>query len=355
MESSDGKGFKTGCCAIKMNYEVTIGIPVYNAEKYIRRAMDSALAQTFASIDYLILDDCGTDSSIAIVKEYQQTSPRGKDIRILSQPFNKGIGEARNRILDEAHGKYLFFMDADDAIAPNAIELLYDASQKYDAEIVYGSHERIESFGGKINHVYRKYSPMVFLKGNDFAQWTYQNYNNLEAMTCNMLIKVDVYRKNNLRYLPISYLEDMVFSMDLPAYITRAVLLEDITYFYYCKDGSASKYEKRTLIEKKEVQCTIDAMNILKNNSAYWKDKPFFTKRMCKVLMTCFFIATHIIKKEGVINPPFTNEEIRNVMRMPSFIIKMFKPGPCMLKNLYLCLLGLLPPSLTVWLIKKRI
>jgi hypothetical protein len=66
-------------------------------------------------------------------------------------------------------------------------------------------------------------------------------------------------------------------------------------------------------------------------------------------------MAMHIVKKEGVINPPFTKKEIRNVMRMPSFIVEMFKPGPCLLKNLYLCLLGILPSSLSVWLIKKKV
>jgi glycosyltransferase involved in cell wall biosynthesis len=69
-----------------MEYEVTIGIPVYNVEKYIRLTMDSALAQTFDSIEFLVLDDCGTDSSLDIVREYQRTHPRGKDIRVL---YNK--------------------------------------------------------------------------------------------------------------------------------------------------------------------------------------------------------------------------------------------------------------------------
>ena len=72
-----------------MSYEVTIGIPVYNVEKYIRLTMDSALSQTFGSIEFLILDDCGTDKSMDVVREYQQTHPRGKDIHIISQPLCK--------------------------------------------------------------------------------------------------------------------------------------------------------------------------------------------------------------------------------------------------------------------------
>ena len=72
-----------------MQYEVTIGIPVYNVEKYIRQTMNSVLAQTFNSIEFLICDDCGTDSSIDIIKEYQRSHPRGVDIRIVRQPQNK--------------------------------------------------------------------------------------------------------------------------------------------------------------------------------------------------------------------------------------------------------------------------
>lgn len=125
------------------NYAVTIGIPVYNVEKYIRLTMDSALAQTFNDIEFLVIDDCGTDSSIDIVREYQQTHPRGKDIRIVRQPKNGGIGEARNRIVDEAQGTYLYYLDGDDAIEPNTIELLYEKAKAFDADMVYGSYKRI--------------------------------------------------------------------------------------------------------------------------------------------------------------------------------------------------------------------
>ena len=84
-----------------MPYEVTIGIPVYNVEKYIRLTMDSALAQTFDNIEFLILDDCGTDKSMEIVRDYQQKHPRGNNIRIVRQPQNMGIGNGRNRIIED--------------------------------------------------------------------------------------------------------------------------------------------------------------------------------------------------------------------------------------------------------------
>ena len=128
---------------MEKQYEVTIGLPVYNVEKYMRTTLDSVLAQDFESLEILLCDDCGTDASITIAEEYQQNHARGCDIRIVRQPENKGTGEARNRLIDEARGRYLYFMDADDVIEPNTISLLYNAAKKYDAQAVYGSYERI--------------------------------------------------------------------------------------------------------------------------------------------------------------------------------------------------------------------
>ena len=152
-------------------YEVTIGIPVYNVEKYIRLAMDSALAQTFDDIEFLICDDCGTDSSMDIIREYQQMHPRGKDIRIVCQPRNMGIGEGRNRIVKEAQGRYLFFLDGDDTITANAIQLLYDAAQSYNAQVVYGSHRRIEFLDDEVEVEHRNLLEIhkFHVKGIDFC------------------------------------------------------------------------------------------------------------------------------------------------------------------------------------------
>ena len=184
-----------------MAYEVTIGIPVYNVEKYIRSSLDSALAQTFESIEFLILDDCGTDKSIDIVKEYQQTHPRGKDIRIVRQPHNMGIGETRNRILDETRTKYLYMLDSDDDITPNTIELLYKNALRYDAEIVYGSYERVKLYDGKMTRIENRYPSTQFMKEHEFADFVYSKYDNLQGTTWNFLVKIDVLRKNNLRFL----------------------------------------------------------------------------------------------------------------------------------------------------------
>lgn len=76
-----------------MKYEVTIGIPVYNAERFIGRSLGSALMQSFGSIEFLVIDDCSTDGTLDVVRRLQEEHPRGGDIRIVTQPVNKGVGQ----------------------------------------------------------------------------------------------------------------------------------------------------------------------------------------------------------------------------------------------------------------------
>ena len=333
-------------------YKVTIGIPVYNVEKYIRLTMDSALAQTFESIEFLVLDDCGSDSSIDIIREYQNMHPRGKDIRIVRQPHNGGIGEARNKVVKEAQGRYLYFLDADDTIAPATIELLYGQAQKYDADIVYGSYQRIEEFNGETKKRDYSYPHIHFLKENEFAERVYQDYNFLQASTWNFLIDINVIRNNHLRFMDINYWEDFVFTMDLPIYITRAVLLPEITYYYYCRFGSLSNYQQRDYISKGEIQATIKAMEEIKAQSDLLRDKPYFAKRMNKVMLTCFYVTCAILKNQASINPHFSKREIRDVMSYPLSLCQVLNLRLWVLRNLMFYLLGQLSPVFFVPLVR---
>ena len=337
---------------MEKKYEVTIGIPVYNVERYIRLTMDSALAQTFQSIEFLVLDDCGTDSSIDIVRDYQQIHPRGKDIRIVRQPQNGGLGRARNRIIEEASGKYLYHLDADDAIAPNTIELLYLQALEYDADIVYGSHERIELLGDREKRIPFCYPKLVFLEENEFAEKVYSDYAFLQAMTWNFLIKRSVYIDNNIRHKPVNYWEDFSTTIDLPTYVTRAVLLPDVTYYYYCRNNSLSNFQKRNRIDKSEIQKTIDAMALVKQNTERLKQKPYFHKRMLKVMKTHYFMCQSILINQKIIRPSFSNREIRDVMRSPLTFCETLSLKGWRMKNLMLYLLGVLPPCVSVTLMR---
>ena len=335
-----------------MAYKVTIGIPVYNVEKYIRRMIDSALAQTFESIEFLVLDDCGTDGSMELIREYQRNHSRGKDIRIVRQSRNLGIGNGRNRIIDEAQGQYLYFLDSDDEIAIETIELLYRNAKQYNAQIVYGSYERIEEFGNGVRYISYQYPSAQFLSGDDWAEFAYQKYDRVQAMIWNCLIDIDVLRRNNLRFQPIHYWEDFLFTMDLSTYINCAVLLPDITYYYYCREGTLSHFQKRDFINKDEIVSVANAVEQLKAQSSRLRQKSYFAYRMYKLMSTEFYIVTTVLRHQKAISPSFSNSELREMMRSPLTFGEILCFRHARLKNIVLYLFGILPPSLSVFLMK---
>ena len=122
-----------------MSVLITIGIPVYNVELYVRESIVSALEQDFSlPYEVLVVDDCGTDNSMDIVNDLVRNHPKGNLIRIIHHHTNKGLGLARNTIIDNAEGSYLAFLDSDDRLEPTALSCLYEAAEKTGSEITVG-------------------------------------------------------------------------------------------------------------------------------------------------------------------------------------------------------------------------
>lgn len=115
---------------------VSFILPVYNVEKYVRRAIDSLLAQTMPDFEAIFVDDGSPDRSADIISEAAAHDSRLRLIR----KENGGVASARNAGLDAARGKYIFFLDPDDWVEPDAAEQLADAADREDADIViFGS------------------------------------------------------------------------------------------------------------------------------------------------------------------------------------------------------------------------
>ena len=102
---------------------VSVIIPVYNADKFLERCVNSLLSQTLASCEFIFVNDGSTDASLSILQQFQQKDPR---IRLVNQE-NKGVSDARNAGLKIANGDYIGFVDADDFIEKDYFEKLYSA------------------------------------------------------------------------------------------------------------------------------------------------------------------------------------------------------------------------------------
>lgn len=340
---------------MKDQYEVTIGIPVYKSIDFILDTMTSALNQTFPDIEFLIVDDCGQDGTMAIISQIQNSHQRGNDIRILKNESNKGVGYSRNRMIDEARGRYLYFMDSDDTIEPNTIQLLYDTIIQNHVQIAYGSYEIIDGIGNSPIERYQK--DALVLKGEDqLAMYAFKNNHIFHVSVCNHLVDLAFLRQSEVRFIDASYWEDMVYTTELVTKISSAVLLPDITYHYYRHSGSLSHYQNRDIYDKKEIMENASVLNFLKAMCLKKKGRKYLPYLCYNIEMTSFYMACHIICNSHRINPMISSVEIRNILRCPISVKEILMFRHKRIPNLLFTLLGIMPIPIfrpSIWVLGK--
>jgi glycosyltransferase involved in cell wall biosynthesis len=224
-------------------YKVTLAMPVYNVEKYIERALLSALNQTFDSIEYLLVDDKGTDNSINIATSIINNHPRGKDVRIIDHGVNIGTGATKNTAIDNAQGEYLYFMDSDDEITLDCISLLYKKMIETPVDFVVASHNIISS-DGKVKE--QVISENYLVEKGEFAvaKAYYLKNKMIYVYTWNKLYNLDFLKKNNIKCIPHHLNEDMFFTYQVILKAQSCRLLSDVLYYYVNNDNNNSTTAK---------------------------------------------------------------------------------------------------------------
>lgn len=143
---------------------VTIVVPVYNAEEYISRCIDSILKQSYHNIELLLINDGSTDDSENICRKYAREDNR---IKIFSQP-NSGVSSARNKGIDKALGDYIMFVDADDYIEECMVEVMYDAIKKNNASMSIAGMQTVKLDNEKYvsnKYEYKGYEKTILSRG----------------------------------------------------------------------------------------------------------------------------------------------------------------------------------------------
>ena len=187
-----------------MNPLISIIVPTYNVEKYIRTCIESILAQTYRNIEVIIVNDGSTDQSLAVISDLICSH---HNIKVINQK-NQGLSVARNTGIDAATGKYIAFVDADDKIKPDFVSSLYQIADKTGADIVRGS---FRDFNGNIPkgwvpdfNVPTNYGTIVldqFLSSNiSFVVWS-------------SIYRLDFINSNHIRFTPGILFEDADFTI----------------------------------------------------------------------------------------------------------------------------------------------
>ena len=149
-----------------MNSKVSVITPSYNSEKYIRDTIKSVQQQTYKDWEMIVVDDCSTDSTCAVVREMARTDSR---IRLLCQKHNYGAGKARTWGMQNANGRYIAYLDADDIWLPEKLEKQIDFMQKNRVAFSCTSYGVIDDSGKSLNkiiHMLPKVDYIGFLTNN---------------------------------------------------------------------------------------------------------------------------------------------------------------------------------------------
>lgn len=215
-----------------MKNEVTVSvvIPVYNVEKYLRECVDSVLRQTYSSYEIILVDDGSTDSSGSICDEYA-----AKDSRIsVVHKANGGLSSARNAGLEKAEGKYVYFLDSDDYIIEDAIKALTEKAENDNSDIVFFDAVSFadDEDDFKVSQNYRRKHSYKTDKGTEvFAKL--QKNDEFHSAVQLMFFKRLFLHQEGILFVDGIYYEDMVFSfcalcladivscIDLPLYYRR--------------------------------------------------------------------------------------------------------------------------------------
>ena len=212
---------------------VSIIVPIYNAEQYLRRCVDSILNQEYTDFELLLVNDGSTDASGDICEEYGDRDPRV----IVIQKENTGVSDSRNRALDRARGKYLQFLDSDDWITPDATRLFVRAAEEYGCDMVISDFYRV---------VGERLSPKGdieeegVLTREEFAAHMMENPADFYyGVLWNKLYRRDIVEEHNLRMdTDINWCEDFMFNLEYIRYAKVFYALHAPIYYYVKRKGS---------------------------------------------------------------------------------------------------------------------
>mgnify|MGYP002624596411 CR=1 FL=1 len=260
-----------------MNTRVSILIPIYKAEEYIEECLCSVFEQTYHNIEYVLVNDCTPDNSMQIVKDTLKMYPqRAASVKIIENEINKGITYTRNILWENASGDYIYYVDSDDFIANNAIEIFVKAAEKENADIVRCNFNRYTK--DKITQVSRK--PPT----HDEDMLTHcLAHENAMTFLWLLFIRRELFTMHNL-FFPedIFACEDFLMTIKLFYYTNKIIDIPDSLYFY--------RVENEQSITHNEKEFRINACHAFERIAEFLREQNIYERYrefLLKQMFTC--------------------------------------------------------------------
>ncbi|GHX80298.1 putative glycosyltransferase [Vibrio cholerae] len=239
---------------------VSIIIPIYNVEDYLAECLQSVLIQSYKTLEVICVIDGSTDSSLNIANQFALIDPR---ISIVEKE-NGGLSSARNKGLEVASGDYIYFLDSDDWIAPNAIEKLLNP-------LLMHPNVNISSGGVICYHDHNgTYFPyQTFKRTNGLVKISPANFNCLEMVVWNKLYSKNVFINGRCRFLEGVIHEDEHFYWEVFLKNTNVICIEDDVVYYRKRNNSITTSAKTNRYVDNYVRIVVAVVNLLKERGVF--------------------------------------------------------------------------------------
>lgn len=268
--------------------EISIVMPVYNAEKYLPQMLDSIFQQTFSDFELICVNDGSKDNSLQIL---QETAKEHFNMKIINQ-INKGVSSARNKGLQEAKGKYVYFPDADDIMHPQLLEILLSQIKKYDADVAVCDYVKTASPNSIIFTDYKNVEAVV--DDCPFQKFIDKEENYFYCLWTK-LYKYTILDKQKF-VENIHYGEDMLFNLEIFSKVQRVVKVSQPLYFYIERSTSCVN----TAFNDKKAQSFVNLIKVIHQKFGKYAEYPLIKRnissRSMKFLMKKIY-NTHLEKK----------------------------------------------------------
>ena len=224
--------------------KVSVVVPIYNSEKYLKECINSIINQTIQDIEILCVNDGSTDNSLNILNELKK---KDKRIIIFNQK-NSGAENARNVALNNASGEYISFVDSDDWVEPIFLEKMVYAMEKNQADLVECRYKKINETNIALREEYFIKPAVIHINKINLLKF--------KNLLWNKLFKREIIEKYNIRLPNVSYYGDNYFSICYPACCTRSVFIDNYLYNYRCNSMSLmQKYRSSDIEHKYKIDC----------------------------------------------------------------------------------------------------
>ena len=222
---------------------ISIIIPVYNVENYLKQCIESVLSQSYENTEIILVDDGSRDSCGIICDDYQKSYP---NIKVIHKK-NAGLGYARNTGLEVMSGSYVTFIDSDDWVSPDLISHMYDALKKNGVDFCKSGFKRVKDDGNILSMTH--YENEIFV--GEYAEKELlpkmigsspNGHDSIEMCVCAVLYDANIIRDNSIRFPSEREMisEDLVFNIDYLHYSNGACVIDKIDYYYRMNDNSLS-------------------------------------------------------------------------------------------------------------------